>query len=135
MVNRRSPLLTGAPSLKWTFSKYPSTRATSVTESLAAVLPVKLRYSVTLSMAGLATVTVAGAAVEVPGLERQPTTPTLMRISNQNASCRKHTYEILPFITAVVAPFDRTSLKVAVGSSPFRQSDWRSLVLRRGKSR
>src|SRR6185295_13201770 len=34
-----------------------------------------------------------------------------------------------------VAPFDRTSLKVAVGSSPFRQSDWRSLVLRRGKSR
>ena len=91
--------------MKWTFSKYPSTRATSVTESLAAVLPVKLRYSVTLWVAGLATVTVAGTAVEVPGLERQPTTPTLMRISNQNVSCRKRTYEILPFITAVGCSF------------------------------
>ena len=53
----------------------------------------------------LATVTAAGTAVEEPGLERQPTTPTLMRISNQNVSCRKRTYEILPFITAVGCSF------------------------------
>src|SRR6185295_15169821 len=106
MVNRRSPFLTGAPSSKWIFSKYPSTRATSVTESLAAVLPVKLRYSVTLWMTGLETVTVADTDDELPGLARHPSPARVTEINTQIVLYRKRTYESPFSAQLLLASFD-----------------------------
>src|SRR5262252_6401217 len=65
MTNRRSPCLTSWPSLKWTVSMNPETRARTSTCSTATKRPVYSSHSVIVFCSGCATVTGgAGGAQE-----------------------------------------------------------------------
>ena len=76
IVNRRSPALIMAPSVKCTRSRYPCTRARISTDPTASKRPMKSSVSWISLTTGLATVTGGGGAFGPPCADAMPAEPS-----------------------------------------------------------
>src|ERR1043165_6245544 len=72
MVNSRSPFFTSLPSLKWTLSRYPLTRARISTLSGASMRPIYSSHSTTSRETGTMTETTGGGGAVGVGCLPQP---------------------------------------------------------------